>query len=222
MCTNCQQIKRERLKTEAAATKITEIFTGAVDQVTKDGKPLTFRISCRGGPSTATSVLPSITLLRLLSCASLTSLEIAQWTLPSVDALFSDMSKYPAQHRLQTLLLPLEDAVSPGINLTTLHLISQCFPELCTLQSRFTLNPHGLHLSENYVSHGLKKLVVNGGSPISMEDKLDIAPYIYFLFPQLEEIAVVGTKDAEDWNLIHKLVKMCQKVQGCGKTVRKP
>ena len=164
--------------------------------------------------------LPIVLCQKLLFQPMLECLRVFGWTIES----FLDYSLYsppptPASSSLTSLYLQVE-RINQAISLPDLQFIAKSFPNLVSLQSRIVMMDdsdipvYGHSKAATFVlSHGLEQLSVGSAClPLSPKEVLDIARYIFGLFPNLEVIETHEGQNENQWNHIHSLIQAFQGV----------
>jgi hypothetical protein len=123
---------------------------------------------------------------KMLRMPKLECLVVSDWAIKS----FLDYP-CPFSSSLKSLHLPVE-SINEGTALSSLRRIATSFPNLVSFQSRITSLDSAVEGSEvttNGLCHGLETLSVGNAFPNrNPQEVLDIARYIFALFPKLKEI----------------------------------
>ena len=154
-------------------------------------------------------ILPEDIFRRLISLPVIESFEVKGWMLNSVGSVLNVAeSTFP---KLKTLFL-----ASDSISLFTLRRVAESCPKLESFQCRIdSLSPIPEYTTPNTaaLSHGLRVLSVSSSSsdpPPTTKQLCLIARHLYLLFPNLETINTYEGHNAEQWDIVNELVKMCQ------------
>ncbi|KJA24854.1 hypothetical protein HYPSUDRAFT_38196 [Hypholoma sublateritium FD-334 SS-4] len=227
ICSTCQEKREQRLLDAEKSNLLFQIthFASTIEHILEYTSPQSVYINRADRWSSRFTTeparlhpleLPPAALRKLLFCPSITKLEIKNWVLKSVnETLLNPPSTSESPLPMQILHLPFEEALHSGVALSTFHLVARLYPHLLDFQTHViqcaSANVRDLELSIS--NHGLKELSFSGEAPGVMEDMMEIAPYICFLFPHLERIVTYDGHDTAGWKSVYGLVKMCQKVR---------
>ncbi|KAF8147260.1 hypothetical protein B0H34DRAFT_803402 [Crassisporium funariophilum] len=159
-------------------------------------------------------LVPTLVLSKEAFVCSIEYLEVKGWRLDCIEESLGSLDTSAPPPKLQSLHLPLDRELNPGISLSTLRHIANACPDLRSFQSRVEPLRNMLELKppkpdSEVLSHALTKLTLHSISP--PPDRLIlVAHQIYSLFPNLEVIEPSSDEDVGQWRFIHDLVKMCQ------------
>ena len=159
---------------------------------------------------------PQSTLLNeafrlLLLHPTIKNLTVEGWTPDSVEDSILGLAELTPSN-LKSLFLPLE--ANSGVSWSTLRHVAITCPKLQSLQCRIKpLSPMPEYSTAEALFHGLRTLSVGNSSwDLQSNNKHHlIARHLDHLFPHLETITTFNhSAEAEPWNAVDELVKMCQ------------
>ncbi|KAF9531221.1 hypothetical protein CPB83DRAFT_849586 [Crepidotus variabilis] len=183
---------------------------GSISQVTIEAENSSFP------PSRST--LPKAVFKKLLLAPLIRCLDLKGWKIEELDASLAALSRLESS-KLEHLSLPFHSE-APGISLTRLGFIADSCPSLLSLKCRLKHLSNVPTTSEwsssNTRNYNFSNLTVgNVDAHPKIDRALDIARYIDRLFPAINTLKTPDGpgQNAEQWELIGKIVKMLQEVR---------